>query len=177
MKKVAPMTATVAAQAEERVSGRSRKLRHLQDDRAAAEGERAGVSRVEGRSINIAPGTWVIPSTAASQPIVEKYGKELGIPVAGVDAAPSVEGERLKPNTKVGLYKAAGNMPAGWQMWMLEQWGINHEVMKAQDFAGDLNAKYDVIILPSGTTKARIIERPQRQDQRSGRVGVGVRHR
>jgi len=31
-----------------------------------------------------APGTWVIPSTAASQPIVEKYGKELGISVAGV---------------------------------------------------------------------------------------------
>jgi hypothetical protein len=104
-----------------------------------------------------APGTWVIPSTVAAQPIVEKYGKELGIPVAGVDAAPSVEGERLKPNTKVGLYKAAGNMPAGWQMWMLEQWGINHEVMKAQDFAGDLNAKYDVVILPSGTTKPRII--------------------
>jgi len=104
-----------------------------------------------------APGTWVIPSTAASQPIVEKYGKELGIAVAGVDTPPSVEGERLKPNTKVGLYKAAGNMPAGWQMWMLEQWGINHEVMKAQDFSGDLNAKYDVIILPSGTTKARML--------------------
>jgi hypothetical protein len=99
----------------------------------------------------------VIPSTAQSQPIVEKYGKELGIAVAGVEAPPSVEGERLKPNTKVGLYKAAGNMPAGWQMWMLEQYGINHEVMKSQDFAGDLNAKYDVIILPSGTTKPRIL--------------------
>jgi hypothetical protein len=99
----------------------------------------------------------VIPSTTASQPIVEKYGKELGIAVAGVEAPPSVEGERLKPNTKVGLYKAAGNMPAGWQMWMLEQYGINHEVMKSQDFAGDLNAKYDVIILPSGTTKLRMV--------------------
>jgi len=48
-------------------------------------------------------------------------------------------------------------MPAGWQMWMLEQYGINHEVMNAKDFAGDLNAKYDVIILPSGTTKPRMI--------------------
>ena len=57
----------------------------------------------------------MIPSTAASQPIVEKYGKDLGIAVAGVDAAPAVDGERLKPNTKVGLYKAAGNMPAGWR--------------------------------------------------------------
>ena len=39
-----------------------------------------------------APGTWVIPPTAASQPIVEKSGKELGLAVAGVDAAPAVEG-------------------------------------------------------------------------------------
>lgn len=107
--------------------------------------------------VTYAPGTWVIPSTAASQPIVERAGKELGIAVAGVDAPPSVEGERLKPNTKVGLYKVAGNMPAGWQMWMLEQYGINHEVMKSQDFAGDLNTKYDVIILPSGTTKPRML--------------------
>src|SRR5215218_3377040 len=29
--------------------------------------------------------------------------------------------------------------------------------MKAQDFSGDLNAKYDVILLPSGTTKARML--------------------
>jgi hypothetical protein len=118
----------------------------------------------------------VIPSTTASQPIVEKYGKELGVPVAGVDAPPSVEGERLKPNTKVGLYKAAGNMPAGWQMWMLEQWGINHEVMKSQDFAGDLNAKYDVIILPSGTTKARLMNglNPKQNDPAEWSWAFGI---
>jgi hypothetical protein len=37
-------------------------------------------------------------------------------------------------------------MPGGWLMWMLEQYGINHEIVKSQDFSGDLNAKYDVII-------------------------------
>ena len=89
----------------------------------------------------------------------------------------AVDGLRLKPNTKVGLYKAADNMPAGWLMWMLEQYGINHEVMKAQDFAGDLNAKYDVILLPSGIDQGAHVRRPQCQAQRSGRVGVGVRHR
>jgi hypothetical protein len=104
-----------------------------------------------------APGTWVIPSTPASAPVVEKAARELGLAVAGLDRAPAVDGVRLKPNTKVGLYKAAGNMPAGWWMWMLEQYGINHEVMKSQDFQGDLHAKYDVILLPSGTTKARML--------------------
>ena len=55
-------------------------------------------------------------------------------------------------------------MPAGWQMWMLEQYGINHEVVKAQDFAGDLNAKYDVILLPSGTTQGAHRQRPRSED-------------
>jgi hypothetical protein len=156
VKKVAPIATTVAAKPKSAYLigpesyGTFKMIAQLQKANVP-------VYRASKSFDKYAPGTWVIPSTAASQPIVEKYGKELGITVAGVDAPPSVEGERLKPNTKVGLYKAAGNMPAGWQMWMLEQWGINHEVMKAQDFSGDLNAKYDVIILPSGTTKARML--------------------
>jgi len=104
-----------------------------------------------------AAGTFIIPSTSASQPIVEKAAADLGLVVTGADRMPSVSGFRLKPGTKVGLWRAAGNMPGGWLMWLLEQYGINHEVVKAQDFAGDLNAKYDVILLPSGTSKARIL--------------------
>jgi Zinc carboxypeptidase len=164
VKKVAPITTTVAAKPKSAYLigpesyGTFKMIAQLQKANVpvyrASKSFDVSTGSAQGK---FAPGTWVIPSTAASQPIVEKYGKELGIAVAGVDTPPSVEGERLKPNTKVGLYKAAGNMPAGWQMWMLEQWGINHEVMKAQDFGGDLNAKYDVIILPSGTTKARML--------------------
>ena len=156
VKKVAPMTATVAARPKgayligPESYGTFKMVAQLQKANVP-------VYRTSKTFDKFASGTWVIPSTAASQPIVEKYGKELGIAVSGVDVPPAVDGERLKPNTKVGLYKAAGNMPAGWQMWMLEQYGINHEVMKAQDFAGDLNAKYDVIILPSGTTKPRML--------------------
>ena len=104
-----------------------------------------------------APGTFIIPASAASQAIVERVSKDTGVSVSGVDRAPAVDSYRLKANTKVGLYKAAGNMPAGWMMWMLEQYGVNHDVMKAQDFAADLNAKYDVILLPSGTTKPRML--------------------
>ena len=156
VKKVSPMTVTVAARPKSAYVigpesyGTFKLVSQLQKANVP-------VYRASKAFDKYAPGAWVIPSTAASQPIVERVGRELGLPIAGVDAPPAVEGERLKPNTKVGLYKAAGNMPAGWQMWMLEQYGINHEVMKAQDFAGDLNAKYDVIILPSGTTKARIM--------------------
>ncbi len=104
-----------------------------------------------------APGTFVIPSTAASQPIVEKAAASLGLVVKGADQMPAVDGFKLKAGTKVGLWKGAGNMPGGWLLWLLEQYGINHEIVKSQDFAGDLNQKYDVILLPSGTSKARIV--------------------
>lgn len=164
VKKVTPMTAPVAAAPKAAYVigpesyGTFKLISQLQKANVPVFRASKSFSASAGSAqVSYAPGAWVIPSTAASQPIVEKVSKELGIPVAGVDTMPSVDGERLKPNTKVGLYKAAGNMPAGWQMWMLEQYGINHEVMKAQDFAGDLNAKYDVIILPSGTTKPRMV--------------------
>jgi hypothetical protein len=164
VKKVTPMTATVAPRPKgaylvgPESYGTFKMVTQLQKANVpvfrASKAFDASIGSVQ---MKYAPGAWVIPSTAASQPIVEKYAKELGISVGGVDAPPPVEGERLKANTKVGLYKAANNMPAGWNMWMLEQYGINHEVMKSQDFAGDLNAKYDVIMLPSGSTKARMV--------------------
>lgn len=121
-------------------------------------------------------GTWVIPPTAAAQPILEKAAKELGAPVTGVDRVPAVDGFRLKPATKVGLWKGAGNMPGGWLLWMLEQYGINHDIVKSQDFAGDLNAKYDVILLPSNTTKARIVNGldPKRNDPAEWSWAFGV---
>lgn len=123
-----------------------------------------------------APGTWVIPATAAAHPIVEKAAREMGLAVAGVDRMPAVNGERLKPRTKVGLYRAANNMPGGWSMWMLEQYGINHAVMSAQDFQGDLNARYDVILLPSGTTKARMLNGldPRRNDPAEWSWAYGI---
>src|SRR5688572_15182455 len=123
-----------------------------------------------------APGTFVIPPTPAAQKILESSAKALGISVAGVDRIPAVDGYRLKPATKVGLWKGANNMPGGWLMWMLEQYGINHGIVKAQDFTGDLNTKYDVIVLPTNTSKARIVNGldPKRNDPAEWSWAFGV---
>jgi hypothetical protein len=136
---------------------------------------RAGAAFEQGTQ-KFAPGTYVIPPTAAAQKVVDRAAKELGIEVFGADRAPAVEGFRLKPNTKVGLWKGANNMPGGWMMWILEQYGVNHEIVKSQDFQGDLNAKYDVILLPSGTTRARIVNGldPKRNDPAEWSWAFGV---
>jgi hypothetical protein len=103
-----------------------------------------------------APGTYRIPVTPSSTKIVEAAAR-LGIPVTRVAKGPTGDGFELKPRTRVGLFRGANNMPGGWMLWLLEQYGVNHTVMKAQDFAGDLNAQYDVILLPSGISRARIV--------------------
>jgi hypothetical protein len=110
----------------------------------------------ESNGQTFAPGTFVIPPVAAAQKIVENAGRQLGLPVYGADRAPAVDGFKLKPGTRVGLYRGANNMPGGWMMWMLEQYGINHQVVTAPDF-NDLAAKYDVILLVSGVSKQRIV--------------------
>jgi len=103
-----------------------------------------------------APGTFVIPPVPAAQKIVENAAKQLGLPVYATDRAPAVDGFRLKPGTRVGLYRGANNMPGGWMMWILEQYGINYKVVTAQDFQ-DLPAKFDVILMPDGITRQRIV--------------------
>ncbi|MGQ0733825.1 MAG: hypothetical protein ACT4QD_09235, partial [Acidobacteriota bacterium] len=102
------------------------------------------------------PGTFVIPAVPAAQKILESSAKTLGIPAYAADRAPAVDGFRLKSGTRVGLYRGANNMPGGWLLWLLEQYGINHQVVTAQDFQ-NLAAKYDVILLPSGTSRQRIV--------------------
>ena len=104
-----------------------------------------------------APGTLVLPANATTRPIIAKAAQEWGLPVAGVAGLPQVNGFALKPGTKVGLYRSANLMPGGWLMWTLEQFEVNFEVVSAKDFEGDLAAKYDVIIMPAGLSKSRIV--------------------
>jgi hypothetical protein len=104
-----------------------------------------------------AAGTWIIAPAPAATKILETVSKETGLQVFGAERAPAVDGFRIKPGTRIGLYRGANNMPGGWLMWLFEQYGFNHQIVTAQDFAGDLAAKYDVIVMPSGLTRDRIV--------------------
>ena len=104
-----------------------------------------------------AAGTWIISPSPAAAKILETVAGDTGLQVSGADRAPAVDGFRIKPGTRIGLYRGANNMPGGWLMWLFEQYGFNHQIVTTPDFAGDLSAKYDVIVLPSGLTKDRIV--------------------
>jgi len=102
--------------------------------------------------------------------------RRTGLPVYGADRPVAVDGYQIKPSTRIGLWKAANNMPAGWLWWLFEQYGFAHRLVAAQDFAGDLAASYDVIVLPSGTTRARIVDGldPKRYDPAEWAWAFGV---
>ena len=104
------------------------------------------------------PGTWLVPPTENAERILRLTSDETGLPIAGIDTAPNVGAHRLKGPTKIGLWRAANNMPGGWLMWLFEQYEFDHTVISSIDFSADLSEKYDVIILPSGTSRRHIVE-------------------
>ena len=75
----------------------------------------------------------------------------------------------------VGLWRAANNMPGGWMRWLFEQYELGHVEVSSLDFEGDLADRYDVIVLPSGTTRRSIVAGldPERHDE-SWRWAFGV---
>jgi hypothetical protein len=48
-------------------------------------------------------------------------------------------------------------MPGGWLMWLFEQYGFNHRIVTTPDVLGDLAARFDVIVMPSGLSRERIV--------------------
>ncbi len=117
---------------------------------------RAGSAiEVDGRTV--APGAWLVPPSRTATGVLEKVSRETGLSVVGADRAIRVDGFRMKRPTRVGLYKVANNMPAGWLMWLLEKYEFEHRVMASIDFETDLFSTYDVILLPAGTSQQRML--------------------
>lgn len=148
---------------------------------AAARLQAAGVpvyraaGRFESGGRGHAPGTWLVPPTGDAERILRQTAEETGLVVTAAGRAPRVDGHRLRRPTRVGLWRAPNNMPAGWMLWLFEQYELDHAVISSLDFAGDLADRYDVIVLPSGTSRARIVRglSPARHDE-SWRWAYGV---
>src|SRR5262249_9856518 len=76
--------------------------------------------------------------------------------VYAVDEVPQVAGFKLRPGTRIGLIRGTNNMPGGWLMWLFEHFGMDYQVVSADDY-GKLDALYDAIVLAPGVNRARIV--------------------
>ena len=104
-----------------------------------------------------APGSWIVPATSDATRVLREVVPQTGLDVAAADSPVGVEAFRLKPGTRVGLWRAPNNMPGGWTKWLFEQYGLNHGEVASMDFAGDLSARYDAIVLPDGVSRNTIV--------------------
>ena len=95
-------------------------------------------------------GGFSLPSVPRTE--VEKLAKELGI---HFNAPP----QNVPPPRAIALRKLrialadqyGGSMPSGWTRWLLERYEFPFEVVFPRTLdAGNLSARYDVIIFPSG---------------------------
>ena len=97
-------------------------------------------------------GTWIIPATAASRPIVERAARELGLSFAAGNASGATPVKALR----LALWdRYGGSMPSGWTRWLLEQYEFPFTVVYPQELdAGNLNARYDAILFVDGAIPA-----------------------
>ena len=96
------------------------------------------------------PGAFFIPAASADRTQLEAWAAELGIGFHGVMSAPA--STMALSNARVGLMdRYGGSMPTGWTRYILEDFEFNFELIFPPDVdAGNLNDRFDVIILPDG---------------------------
>jgi len=101
-------------------------------------------------------GTIYIPAKPTTKPLLEKLAAELGLSFDATPERPAVDSLKLRP-MRIALWdRYGGSMDSGWIRWMFEQaFPTQFEVVYAPALdAGNLNAKYDVIIFPGGAIPA-----------------------
>jgi hypothetical protein len=103
-------------------------------------------------------GTLYIPAKPTTKALLEKIAAETGLSIDATAARPAGEALKLKP-VRIALWdRYGGSMDSGWIRWIFEQrFPTTFELVYASALdAGNLNAKYDVIIFPGGAIPAAV---------------------
>jgi hypothetical protein len=101
-------------------------------------------------------GSFYVPHAALGATDVEALATQLGLDVVRTAARPQLPlAEIAQP--RIGLWdEYGGSMPSGWTRWLLEQFEVPFSVVYAPALdAGELRAKYDVLVFVDGAIPAR----------------------
>jgi hypothetical protein len=111
--------------------------------------EGVAVRRVDEAAAGVRPGDFIVASGAA----LSDVAKEAGVDFTSLSSVPSAVHDVKR--ARVGMYHRyqGGNMDEGWTRFILEQFAFPYKsVMSDEVKAGNLNANYDVFILPHDRT-------------------------
>ena len=95
-------------------------------------------------------GAMFVPAKASTLPILQKLAADKGLNFGAVASRPT-DVMKLKP-VRIGLWdQYGGSMPSGWTRWIFEQYEFPFEVVFPGTLdAGNLNAKFDVLVFVDG---------------------------
>jgi hypothetical protein len=96
-------------------------------------------------------GTLYATAKAGTGALLETAAAELGLKIRGVASRPAGEAVKLRV-PRVGVWdRYGGNMPSGWTKWLFERFELPYQVVFVKELdAGNLSAKFDVLIFPDG---------------------------
>ncbi len=97
------------------------------------------------------PGAVWVPASGKAKAIVQKSVADLGIDAYAVGSAP--KGEKMSLKTpRIGIVDTYGGMiTSGWMQWVVEQFEFPYTLVYGPELdAGNLNAKYDVLLFVDG---------------------------
>ena len=100
-------------------------------------------------------GGFFIAARPTTRPAVQKLAADLGLSFQAMGSRPAGDAMRLRRLRIALADQYGGSMPSGWTRWILEQYEFPFDVVFPQALdAGNLAARYDVLIFPSGVGPA-----------------------
>jgi hypothetical protein len=110
-----------------------------------------GVTRVDSSAdASLRPGDFIVDAGGA-EPVLTEIAKKTGVDFNALKSGAKPVTHPLKTQ-RLAMYERyfGGNYDEGWTRWLLEQTGYHSTPLLDKEIkAGNLNAKYDVIILPA----------------------------
>ncbi len=134
------------------------------------------VRRVDRTGQGVRTGDFILSS--APEAMLAGVAKETGVDFTALTTDVSQSAHEVK-RLRVAMYKRyrGGNIDEGWTRLLLEQYRFPYtSLMDAEIKKGDLNARYDVIILPEDSAIAIVGEKNERSEERyppEYRSGIG----
>jgi hypothetical protein len=121
---------------------------------------------VKSASAGVPQGSFYIPNGSGVRQTLETLARERGLVFTATNARPVGNVTRMRPQ-RIALWdRYGGSMPSGWTRFIMERFEFPFEVVYAPQLdAGNLRAKYDVIVFVDGAIPER--------DARAGGGGGG----
>lgn len=158
-----PVAGTVAAGSELVLDGR------LNDSFRAVNlllDQGVRVRRVDRSASGLRAGDFI--ATGASEAVLEDVARQTGVDFAALQGAAPPQAHEVE-RMRIGMYQRywGGNMDEGWTRFLLEQFGFPYTSLMDEEIQeGNLNADYDVIILPHDSTDRITGEKPETPPER-----------